>query len=155
MVKGRCRLIKTTRLQYVCMLDFLRKNKILLLARKATPGEQTKISQLWEDFAIKVNSKSIGAPKTPDQWKNVCNFFFWMYCLWLTYLKIFEVWKANTNRKKRHIMNGTSGGPRIGKHLSNVEKGLLSLIAEVRSKDAEMKNETMNVSEMDTCKYNS
>lgn len=52
-------------------------------------------------------------------------------------------------------MNGTSGSPRIGKHLSNVEKGLLSLIAEVRSKDAEVKNETMNVSEMDTCKYNS
>lgn len=81
MEKGRCRLIKTTRLQYDYLLDFLRNNKILL-AKKTTASEQIKISHLWKKFAAEINSKSIGAPKTPDQWKNVGIIFLkhYLFC---------------------------------------------------------------------------
>lgn len=70
---NKSRMSKTTRPQYECLLGFLQNNKILL-SGKTAPSEQKKISTLWHEFAVDVNSKCIGASKTAEQWKKVCLF---------------------------------------------------------------------------------
>lgn len=69
------RLPKTTKMQYEELLNFVEQNKILLRG-KITASKADKIEKLWQEFAVKINAKGLGAPKTARQWRKVGNFTY-------------------------------------------------------------------------------
>lgn len=75
MKKMAKRLPKTTKKQYEELLNFVEKNKILLRG-KITASKADKVEKLWQEFAIQINAKALGCPKTARQWRKVGNFTY-------------------------------------------------------------------------------
>ncbi|CAG9857270.1 unnamed protein product [Phyllotreta striolata] len=128
MEKKRCP--KTTKSQYLLLLEFLQDNRIIITGKTA-PQDRLEIEQLWKEFANRVNSKPVGPPKTWEQWRQV-----------------YTDWKANTKKKSKRIMlNADKTGPE--ECLNDIEEGLLSLITNIHfGADADVINDVNDTTQV-------
>ncbi|XP_050516252.1 uncharacterized protein LOC126891115 [Diabrotica virgifera virgifera] len=111
---------KSTKRQLELMLEFLRRNRIVLTS-KTKPLEPKKLTQLWQQFALEANAIDDGPNKTGEQWRHV-----------------FNEWKTNVKRKSRKTaaqIGGTGGGPNTQTPLTDIEEQLLEIISHIHLGD--------------------
>ncbi|XP_044735779.1 uncharacterized protein LOC123297994 [Chrysoperla carnea] len=113
---GQKRLPKTTRKQYVELLNFVENNRILLKS-KYGPREIYNVDVLWKQFETHINQLGLGPTKTARQWR-----------------KIWCEWKANTRRRSRLLHKPEEGKTDV-RELAHVEDRLLELLGDARNKN--------------------